>query len=237
MAWPEQQDLASFKAAAGLEETTLYERVFLVCRDLLPVQNERIAVERLRTILEATFELVARDGFEGMTLRALAARAGMSLGGIYAYIKSKEDLAALIQTYVWREGSRVLTELVDPSLPPRQRLEQLVRAHIYVSTILQPWFYFGYMEAKTLPDKLRRMAIEGDVGTETIFREAIEAAAPSSLPRTLPSALLASHVKAMVQTWYVKASKFRRQKVSAEAYAASVIAVVDAVLSPRLETA
>jgi DNA-binding transcriptional regulator YbjK len=41
---------------------------------------------------EAAIRLIARDGFEGMTMRAVAAEAGLSYGSLFHYFISKDEL-------------------------------------------------------------------------------------------------------------------------------------------------
>ncbi len=41
---------------------------------------------------EAAVRLIARDGFEGMTMRAVAAEAGLSYGSLFHYFDSKDEL-------------------------------------------------------------------------------------------------------------------------------------------------
>jgi len=41
---------------------------------------------------EAAMRLIARDGFEGMTMRAVAAEAGLSYGSLFHYFDSKDEL-------------------------------------------------------------------------------------------------------------------------------------------------
>ena len=41
---------------------------------------------------EATMSLVARDGLEGVTMRAVAAEAGLSYGSLFHYFNSKDEL-------------------------------------------------------------------------------------------------------------------------------------------------
>ena len=45
-----------------------------------------------RRFAEATMRLVARDGLEGVTMRAVAAEAGLSYGSLFHYFESKDDL-------------------------------------------------------------------------------------------------------------------------------------------------
>jgi len=61
-------------------------------------------------ILDAAVEEVAATGFEGMTVRLVAARAGVSAATVYAYFSSKEHL---LTAEFWRR----MTALPEPAFP------------------------------------------------------------------------------------------------------------------------
>lgn len=49
-------------------------------------------VAQRKVFTEAAFRLIARDGFEGMTMRAVAKEAALSYGALFHYFDSKEEL-------------------------------------------------------------------------------------------------------------------------------------------------
>jgi len=53
--------------------------------------------ERLNHILEAATEVIARDGYEKASMRAIAAAAGVSIAGLYHYFDGKERMLFLIE--------------------------------------------------------------------------------------------------------------------------------------------
>jgi len=60
-------------------------------------------------IVDAALELAARDGLEGLTIGALAARMQMSKSGVFAHFGSREDLQiAVLKTYEHRFVDDVL---------------------------------------------------------------------------------------------------------------------------------
>jgi AcrR family transcriptional regulator len=61
-------------------------------------------------ILDAAVEEVGATGFEGMTVRLVAARAGVSAATVYAYFSSKEHL---LTAEFWRR----ITALPEPDFP------------------------------------------------------------------------------------------------------------------------
>lgn len=73
-------------------------------------------------ILAAARDLFAEHGFDGATLRAIAARAGMGASSIYRHIRSKEEL--LIDDLASRqeEAWRRFRDADDKTRPTRERV-------------------------------------------------------------------------------------------------------------------
>jgi DNA-binding transcriptional regulator YbjK len=63
--------------------------------------------QRIR-FAEAAMRLVAREGFEAMTMRAVAAEAGLSYGSLFHYFESRDDLLMFaIRHSTTQQGRRV----------------------------------------------------------------------------------------------------------------------------------
>lgn len=60
--------------------------------DTRKTPRQRRAAETVAVILEATAQLLERDGLEGFTTNAVAERAGVSIGAIYRYFPNKRAL-------------------------------------------------------------------------------------------------------------------------------------------------
>ena len=78
------------------------------------------AVDRQSRILEATIDLLAREGIAGVSMRAVAREAGVALGLMNYHF---EDKVSLIRAALHRveEQDLALVE-PDPGLAPRERL-------------------------------------------------------------------------------------------------------------------
>ncbi len=61
-----------------------------------PPQQERSRASFER-VVEAATTLLAEEGYDGFTLAEVSRRAGVSIGSIYARVKSKDDLFLVIQ--------------------------------------------------------------------------------------------------------------------------------------------
>ncbi|MEX2129946.1 MAG: helix-turn-helix domain-containing protein, partial [Pseudohongiellaceae bacterium] len=95
--WPHEISLAAFRRAWPLEGESLWATVFAMHHHRMQIKNINIAIPNLEKIFSATFRLANSKGFQAMSLRDLSRETGISMGGIYAYIGSKEDLASAIE--------------------------------------------------------------------------------------------------------------------------------------------
>jgi TetR/AcrR family transcriptional regulator, cholesterol catabolism regulator len=108
----------------------------------------------------------------------------------------------------------------------------------FLTEVMQPWFYFAYMEAKNLDKTQRKRSIENELFTEQIFNEILQEGHESGIFTSDRPTLTAGAVKALLQDWYVKRWKYTRRQVSVEDYAEFVINFVEsaimAVSTPEL---
>lgn len=88
-----------------------------------PARKPRKGELTRAAIVDAALELAARDGLEGLTIGALAARMRMSKSGVFAHFGSREDLQiAVLKTYERRFVDDVLLPaLAAPRGLPRLR--------------------------------------------------------------------------------------------------------------------
>jgi len=82
------------------------------------------AEDTRRKIYEAAMELFREKGFEETTMRDIAAKAGVALGGAYYYYSSKD---AIVLAF-YREMQETSTPLVDEALMDKKKLKERIRA-------------------------------------------------------------------------------------------------------------
>lgn len=75
-------------------------------------------------LLKAAFQLLGKVGLDGLTLREIARRAGVSHNAPYRHFQSKEDLVAALAT----DSLRQLTEAVRAAVEDEPKLEARLRA-------------------------------------------------------------------------------------------------------------
>lgn len=171
-----------------------------------------------------------------MSLRDLSREAGVSMGSIYSYIGSKDQLSAMILGHVLFLVDTVLT-LPTADAIPAIRLRRLLRNHVYLSEVMQPWFFFAYMEAKTFDRRCRQLAIDSELRTEGLVAECLAAGQAEGAFAAADPTMTASLVKPLLQDWYLKRWKYQRRDIDPDGYADWVIRFVEAAVSapPRCD--
>jgi AcrR family transcriptional regulator len=86
--------------------------------------------DRLNRILEAATGVIAREGYEKASMRAVAKAAGVSLAGLYHYFESKERILFLIQFRTFSSLLNNLQEKLHGVEDPVEQLHVMVKAHV-----------------------------------------------------------------------------------------------------------
>ena len=162
-----------FRGELSMSKEDVIREVYRQNKERISIKKEATAVKNLTRIIESTLRLANSKGFHAMTLRDLCADSGMSMGGLYAYIRNKDDLIHLIQSHGFIITRRTLLHYTEEVQDVRDRLFAAIKAHLYLSELMRAWFYFSYMEAKSLPVEEKRDAVALELEIEEIFLSVI----------------------------------------------------------------
>jgi AcrR family transcriptional regulator len=103
-----------------------------------------------RALREAALTLMARHGYDAVTMRQLAAEVGVQAAALYRYFPTKEDLLfTLMREHM--EGLLAAWEKARPSSPaPTARLSAFVRNHIRFHVERRHSTHVSNMELRSL---------------------------------------------------------------------------------------
>ncbi|HQI02562.1 MAG TPA: helix-turn-helix domain-containing protein, partial [Deltaproteobacteria bacterium] len=82
----------TFKKSVQLSKEDICRDLLAQNRDRIKIKKEKVAVKNLVRILDAALSISNQKGFASMSLRDLSSEAGLSMGALYSYISSKEEL-------------------------------------------------------------------------------------------------------------------------------------------------
>ncbi|WP_227979792.1 TetR/AcrR family transcriptional regulator [Nocardia spumae] len=83
-------------------------------------------LDRRRQLLDRLADVIADDGIEGVSIRTLAGRAGVSIGTVQYYFSTKSELLHRVWEYVRDEAAARFDVAAVARLEPRERLSRLV---------------------------------------------------------------------------------------------------------------
>ena len=220
---------SEFQRRLSVSKEDLYREVFAEHRKSMRIKREPTAVKNLERIFNAVLSISNRKGFHAMSMRDLSRETGLSIGALYSYFSSKEDLLAMLQRQGRTITRRILEQSIEYEDDPVRRLRRLVQTHIYLSEVMQPWFYFSYMETKNLSKSEQKKAIASELYTERLIADTLRNGQDLGLFAPAEPHLTASVIKAMLQDWYLKRWKYRGRQISVDQYAAFVTDVTEAL--------
>jgi AcrR family transcriptional regulator len=218
---------AEFQKQVNLSKQDICREIFARNRKTIRVKKEGTVVKNLERIFSATLKISNQKGFQAMSMRDLSQETHLSIGAMYSYFASKEELLAMLQHQRRAITGRILKERIGRQSTPAAKLRTAILTHLYLSEAMQPWFYFSYMEAKNLSKKEQDLAIASELYTERIFSEILKQGQDEGCFFHRDLQLTASLIKALVQDWYLKRPKYAKRNISVDQYGQFVLEFVE----------
>jgi AcrR family transcriptional regulator len=96
-------------------------------------RREREREQRKAQILDTARELLLEKGLNATSINQIAKRAELSVGAIYFYYKSKEDLYAALQVEGLELLSQAIRQSVREKLQPQENIRKIAMAYLKFS--------------------------------------------------------------------------------------------------------
>ncbi len=226
---------AEFRKIFNTYKNDIYHEILVENRDTIRVKKEHTVVRNLEKIFEATLKISNRKGFQAMSMRNLSKESGLSMGALYAYFSSKEELLEMLQHQHGNIMRRIFEDRIKTDMDSKTKLNTAIQTHLYLSEAMQPWFYFAYMETKNMSRANQEKAMAGELASEKIFSNILLEGRTTNVFAEHNHELTASLLKAVLQDWYLKRWKYRRRKISVDQYAQFICEFIQSVVLPPMK--
>lgn len=223
---------AEFNKFVTISKKDIYQQTVAENRETMRVKKEKTVVKNLEKIFGAVLRISNRKGFKAMSMRDLSRESGLSMGALYSYFSSKDELLEMLQNQRRAISERILRKRVAEETTVKGRLKAAIFTHLYLSEAMQPWYYFSFMEAKNLNKAERDKAVASDLRLERVFENIVIQGQKESVFRDRDSRLTASILQGMLQDWYLKRSKYAKRNVSVDQYAETIHEFIMKFLAP-----
>lgn len=114
------------------------------------VKNLQLVEKRRQQIIRGACDLFVRKGFHKTTTREIARQCGLSIGTMYEYIQSKEDVLYLVCDHIHSELESRLKAALAETGTGREGLTKAIAQHFRVMAEMSDDVLLIYQETKSL---------------------------------------------------------------------------------------
>ena len=166
------------------------------------IKDENKIIERRQQIIDAGVKLFKEKGFHRATTRELAKAAGFSIGTLYEYIRTKEDVLFLVCDNIFNEVTECLLEFPS-EIGTVVSLEKAIRQYYLLIDKMQEEFTIMYQETKSLPKEAMHYILDKEIEMVAIFERILKDCVDSgNLSLSNAAIYLAAHqIVVQGQSW------------------------------------
>lgn len=137
------------------------------------IKDENKIIERRQQIVDAGVKLFKEKGFHRATTRELAKAAGFSIGTLYEYIRTKEDVLFLVCDNIFNEVTKCLSQFPSDT-GTLTALEEAIRQYYLLIDKMPEEFTIMYQETKSLPKEAMHYILDKEFEMVAIFERMLK---------------------------------------------------------------
>ena len=133
------------------------------------VKDAGLVAKRRQQIIDAAVRLFVGKGFHQTTTREIAKAAGFSIGTLYEYIESKEDVLYLVCDAIHTAMEAMLKQAIDEGTTGREALVGAIANYFRVCDRMQDYILLVYQESSSLNHDSLKYVLANDERITAIF--------------------------------------------------------------------
>lgn len=166
------------------------------------VKDENLIEVRRQQIVDGAVKLFQEKGFHRATTREIAKAAGFSIGTLYEYIRSKEDVLYLVCDSIYNQVMERLANLSSNS-GSLQNLKEAIKQYFELIAQMVGEYTIMYQESKSLPKEALQYVLGKEMEMVALFEQLLQGCVTSG-ELTLSDKeihLVANHILIQGQSW------------------------------------
>jgi len=194
--------------------------------------NNGLVEERRLQIARAALHLIAARGIEKTSIREIAAASEMTVGNLYHYIGTREDIIHLAINHGLDQVRKLIREINDlgETLEPREALRAALDRYIRYHHANWEGTVFLYKEMGSFSPSLRLPVIEVNSHMHDVFIRIIKKGCKTSVFKAADTDMVASTIVSMGDMWALKRWQFKK-KYSLDKYVESFTEMILGLIS------
>jgi AcrR family transcriptional regulator len=135
------------------------------------IKNLDLIDLRRKQIVDGAIKVMTVKGFHGATVREIADAAGLTMGSLYNYVRSKEDIIFIVYDYVTRILREDMKEAISGIEDPGDRLKAAIRHNLNAVHQNQDTIMLLYRESAFLDKESLYAVLERETEYIKMFEE------------------------------------------------------------------
>src|SRR5690625_3560896 len=127
---------------------------------LSSVKDTDLVEKRRQQMIKGAITLFKEKGFHETTTREIAKESGFSIGTLYEYIRTKEDILFLVCDSIYDHVHKHLEAAIDFKTPSIKNLETVVESYFKLMDGMQEEVIIMYQELKSLKGEKRDYVLQ-----------------------------------------------------------------------------
>lgn len=168
------------------------------------VKDPELVRKRRGQIIRAATKLFARKGFHKTTIRDIAGKSGLSLGAIYEYVRSKEEIIVLNQEVFLESAGAKLRRSIQHIENPLEKLRRLIRTELRMMDRHAEYLLFLTRERHYLAEEYMNKTLRLERARLGIFDEVLRECVQAGLIGPCNIGLTTQLIKVMIDAWVMK---------------------------------
>lgn len=166
------------------------------------VKDESLIEMRRRQIVNAALKLFKEKGFHRATTREIAKAAGFSIGTLYEYIRTKEDVLYLVCDDIYNQVTQRLSQ-ISTSSGTIEELKEAIKQYFLLIDSMVDEFTIMYQETKTLPKNAQVYVLNKELEMVSLFERILKNCVQSGKMMITDNDiyLAANHIVVQGQAW------------------------------------
>ena len=167
---------------------------------LSSVKDQQLIKLRREQIIKGAIKLFKEKGFHKTTTRVIASESGFSIGTLYEYIRTKEDVLFLVCDSIHEQVRERIAQAIDLKSPSIPSMMQALRSFFYLMDEMQDEIVILYQEVKSLNKESRKHVLERERDMVGIIENVISTCTEGKLS-TKEVSLLGNNIVVQGHMW------------------------------------
>ena len=137
------------------------------------IKNQALVKERRAQIVDAAVKLFIKHGYHKTTTRALSKETGLSIGSLYEYVSTKDDVLYLVCIAIHLAVEKGVKEALGRPSVGKEALAEVIQEYFLVCDRMSDHILLMYQVTHFLPLKWQKKVLEAELRITDVFIEAM----------------------------------------------------------------